>query len=99
MGGRDGILGLLSLALTTLATLAADLSKIDRHIVKEPAYQSKPLYCLAIIGPEAKARVWLVLDGDRLYVDRNANGDLTDDGEPVRLPDKKSSIVSFPKVE
>src|SRR5205823_12604313 len=59
---------------------AADLSKIDRAIKKEPAYRGKPRYCLLVFGPEATTRVWLVQDGDTLYVDRNGNGDLT---EPV----------------
>jgi hypothetical protein len=63
---------------------AADLTKIERSICKEPAYQSKtPRYCLLVFGPEAKSRVWLVLDGKTLYVDRNGNGDLTDDGEKI----------------
>src|ERR1700724_3146257 len=62
---------------------AADLTKIDRTIAKEPAYKSKPKYCLLVFGPEAKSRVWLVLDGDVLYVDRNGNGDLTEKGERV----------------
>jgi len=62
--------------------VAADLAKIDRTIAKEPAYQSKaPRYCLLVFGPEAKTRIWLVLDGRVLYVDRNGNGDLTDKGE------------------
>src|SRR5436305_7966799 len=69
---------------------AADLSTIDRTIKKEPAYQAKPKYCLLVFGPEAKARVWLVLDGDVLYVDRNGNGDLTEDGERVQLPPFKN---------
>ena len=34
-----------------------------------------------MFGPEAKTRVWLVQDGEVLYVDRNANGDLTEPGE------------------
>jgi hypothetical protein len=67
------------------AALAADLSKIDRSIGKEPAYQSKsPKYCLLVFGPEAAKRVWLVHDGDVLYVDRNGNGDLTEYGDRVR---------------
>ena len=65
---------------------ATDLSKIDRTIGKEPAYQSKPKYCLVVFGPEAKTRVWLVLDGDVLYVDRNGDGDLTANDE--RFPKK-----------
>jgi hypothetical protein len=66
---------------------AADLTKVDRTIAKEPAYKSKsPRYCLLVFGPEAKTRVWLVLDGDTLYVDRNGNGDLTEKGEKVAMP-------------
>jgi len=60
---------------------AADLTEIERSIRKEPAYQSKtPRYCLLVFGPEAKTRIWLVLDGKTLYVDRNGNGDLTEGG-------------------
>jgi hypothetical protein len=77
-------LSLLLLAVATSAASAADLSKIERTIGKEPTYQTdKPLYCLAVFGPEAKTRVWLVLDGALLYVDRNGNGDLTEKGERV----------------
>jgi hypothetical protein len=83
-------------ALTTLTLLAAslasapranpaaaDLSKVDRTIKKEPAYNGKPRYCLLVFGPKADPRVWLVLDGDTLHVDRNGNGDLTEAGEKV----------------
>jgi hypothetical protein len=63
---------------------AADLSKLDRRIGKEPAYKTKsPRYALLVLGPEAKDRVWLVKDGDTLYVDRNGNGDLTEPGEKI----------------
>jgi hypothetical protein len=65
---------------------AVDLSKIDRTIAKEPTYRTATQrYCLLVFGPEAKARVWLVVDGDDLYVDRNGNGDLTEAGEKQRL--------------
>jgi len=58
---------------------AADLASVDRTIKKEPAYQTKsPRYALLVFGPEARDRVWLVHDGDTLYVDRNGDGDLTD---------------------
>ena len=58
--------------------------KIDRSIAREPVYQTKaPKYGLLVFGPEAKDRVWLVLDGDTLYVDRNGNGDLTEPGEKI----------------
>src|SRR5438132_12874181 len=48
---------------------AAGLSKLDRTIKKEPAYQSRPKYCLLVFGPQAKERGWVVLDGDPLYVE------------------------------
>jgi hypothetical protein len=62
---------------------AADLTHIERKIAKEPIYKSKPKYCLLVFGPDAKTRVWLVRDGDTLYVDRNGNGDLTEAGEKI----------------
>jgi hypothetical protein len=81
-------ISLLLLAAFTSPTFAVDLTKIDRSLRKEPAYQSKaPKYGLLVFGPEAKTRVWLVLDGKRLFVDRNGNGDLTDDGEPIAAVD------------
>jgi hypothetical protein len=65
---------------------AADLSRVDRTLKKEPAYQSKPKYCLLVFGKEARHRVWLVLDGNTLYVDRNGNGDLTEEGKRFTAP-------------
>jgi hypothetical protein len=62
---------------------ALDPSKIDRTIAKEPTYRLKPQYCLLVCGPDAKTRVWVVLDGDILYVDRNGDGDLTEEGKRV----------------
>jgi len=61
------------------------LKKIDRKIRKEPVYGKSPKYCLVAFGTEAKFRVWLVIDGDALYVDLNGNGDLTDKGEKFKL--------------
>jgi hypothetical protein len=78
--------------LWSLPAPAVDLSKIDRRISREPAYRTKtPKYCLLVFGPEAKQRVWLVLDGDTLYVDKNGNGNLTDKGEQVKAPAFKAS--------
>jgi hypothetical protein len=63
---------------------STDLRGLERAIAKEPPYRSKSTkYGLLVFGPEAKTRVWLVLDGDRLYVDRNGNGDLTEDGKCI----------------
>src|SRR3954468_9376683 len=67
------------------AAAAADLAKVARVIGKEPAYRSKaPEYCLLVFGPEAAARVWLVVDGDTLYGDLNGNGALPEAGETVQ---------------
>jgi hypothetical protein len=74
---------LVGLALSGPAP-AVDLAKIDRSLRAEPAYQSKqPQYCLLVFGPEARTRVWVVLDGNVLYLDRNGTGDLTDPGERI----------------
>jgi hypothetical protein len=78
------VAALVVVACLFSAAAGADLTKVDRSLKKEPAYESKsPKYCLLVIGPEARTRAWLVLDGDTLYVDRNGNGDLTDAGERV----------------
>jgi hypothetical protein len=62
----------------------ADLTKIDRRIASEPVYRSRsPKYCLLVFGSKAQTRVWLVLDRDTLYVDRNGNGNLTEEDERV----------------
>jgi hypothetical protein len=66
--------GLIGLGITIAPTAAADLSKIARTIRKEPHYKVKPKYALLVFGPEAKTRVWIVEDGETLYVDRNADG-------------------------
>ena len=67
-----------------------DLEGFDRRTPKEPSYTSKrPLYGLLVFGPEAQARVWMVLDRsdpdskpyDVLYADLDADGDLTEPAE------------------
>jgi hypothetical protein len=89
---------LLAAGLFATPAAAADLATLDRTIQKEPTYAGKPRYCLLMFGPDARDRVWLVHDGDTLYVDRNGNGDLTDPGEAVagrrdkdRNPDEVST--------
>jgi hypothetical protein len=77
--------------LQPLVALPA-LTKVDRRVV-EPAGLKSPRYCLLVFGPDANTRVWLIEDGDTIYVDRNANGDLTDAGESA-LPSKRSEFMS-----
>lgn len=61
---------------------AIDVRTIDRVIRKEPEYKSKdPRYGLLLFGRDASVRVWVVLDGDVIYLDRNGDGDLTDPNE------------------
>ena len=57
-------------------------SHFDRTIIKEPAYHSTPKYSLATLG-NGDVKVWMIEDGQRLFIDKNANGDLTDDGPPL----------------
>ena len=72
---RPALLAFLALAGTAPA---ADFGNFARTLHKEPVYHSKsPRYALLTFGPEAKDRVWLVHDGDLLYVDRNGSADLT----------------------
>lgn len=60
-----------------LPASAADLSKIPRTIAREPVYHGQPRYCLLVFGKDAATRIWLVQDGNTLYIDRKGNGDLT----------------------
>jgi hypothetical protein len=83
MSARRSLSALLCFALLPSLVSAVDLSKLDRTIAKEPTYRTRPKYCLLVFGPEAKTRLWLVQDGDTLYVDRNGNGDLTEKGKKV----------------
>jgi hypothetical protein len=94
-------------ATAALATLlfaagpaaALEFDKLDRRIAKEPVYKSRPLYALALLGADASTHVWMVLDGERLYVDKNCNGDLTDDGPPTELKDTKTEPATFPLID
>jgi hypothetical protein len=74
---------LFLLVFSSAGACAADLTKLERPILKEPAYRSQPKYCLLVFGPEGNTKIWLVQDGDVLYVDRNGNGDLTEAGKRV----------------
>jgi hypothetical protein len=87
-------------AFTILGALAgsaraADSSIISRTIAKEPVYKKEPKYCLIVFGPEATTRVWLVLDGDVLYVDKNGNGNLTEPGERLIPNNPKDGSNKF----
>ena len=91
---------LLALIITTPQTSAIDLAKIERSIRKEPTYQTKqPRYCLLVLGAESERRIWLVLDGDTLYVDKNGNGDLTEPGKQLKVATPNQDPASFEETE
>lgn len=62
---------------------------------KEPKYQKEPRYALLVFGPKRETRVWMVLDGTTLYVDRNANGDLTEPDERIEPNNPKDESNRF----
>ena len=89
---------LVAVGLTTAN--AADITRIDRTLKNEPKYITRtPKYCLLVFGPQAKTRVWVVLDGDVLYLDRNGNGDLTDPGERIAAQEVYRNLEERPDVE
>jgi hypothetical protein len=66
------------LALSSSPAQAVSYDRIDRKPVREPVYQTKtPYYALLLFGKGAEVRVWVVLDGGTVYLDRNRDGDLT----------------------
>lgn len=73
------------------AYVPLDTKSIDRTIVKEPVYGGEPMYALFVLNEEGTFRVWAALDVsskdadlyDRLHVDLNGNGDLTEQGEAI----------------
>ena len=72
------LIALAALFLMARQAVADDLLKVDRTVKKQPVYRGKPQYCLLVFGHEAKLRVWLVVDDDAVFIDRRANGDLTE---------------------
>jgi hypothetical protein len=64
--------------------------RVERTLVKEPKYLEAPKYSLLVLGTDGKVKVWMVEDGKRLFVDKNANGDLTDDGPPLQPSDVRT---------
>ena len=69
----------------------------------EPRYAGKPLYGRIAFDLEGKTVVWTVLDSsgkngeryDLLYFDRDADGDLTDEGELVKSASGTFEIGDF----
>jgi hypothetical protein len=94
---RSLLLSLLALLASITPARAVDYAKIDRTIAREPAYQSKsPQYGLLLFGPEAKLRVWVVLDGETIFIDRNGDGDLTGKDKCFKLANCGNIEISDP---
>ncbi len=89
---------LLGLLLLTAPARAIDYAKIERILTNEPNYKSRaPRYALLLFGPEVKVRVWVVLDGEAVYVDQNGDGDLTGKDERFgKLSDCKDIAITDP---
>jgi hypothetical protein len=88
---------ILALIFPAWTAHATDLTKIERTIRKEPAYQTKtPKYCLLVFGTEAKTRMWLVHDGKVLLVDKNGDGDLTGADKRVEVHPKHNGFYTGP---
>lgn len=72
------LLLIISLCVCVSPTVAADpIAKL----VKEPKYNGTPGYAVLKFGQKTPHFVWLVHDGETLYLDTNGNGDLTEVGE------------------
>ena len=69
------------------------LTKIDRAIKKEPNYVNRPKYVVLAFGPKAEFRVWVAIDGDMAYIDRNGNGDLTEEGEQLKPENTEKNVA------
>jgi hypothetical protein len=91
MGHR--LLLLLAWILLWPGIAAADGFSIDRTLRREPAYSARPQYCLLLLGPEGKTRIWLVAAGEAFYVDTNGDGDLTKPGKRVYSIGNYRSLV------
>ena len=71
-----------------------DYSKVDRKIVSQPKYLAAPRYALLLLGPEGTTKIWMAMDKskagqehyDVLYVDRDGDGNLGEEGERVTAP-------------
>lgn len=94
MTPRTTALLLAVLACGSVPARAGGLADTPRTLAKEPAYKGAPRYALLAFGAEGKRLAWLVLDDEALYIDRNGNGDLTEEGErvgPVSEPEVDES--------
>lgn len=96
---------ILILPLLSIKAFGTDAAIVDKVAVArdadaytfahEPNYKSTPRYALLAFGAKGESKVWLVEDGQSLYVDRNQNGDLADDGPPLSGKGQNAGSISY----
>ncbi|HQR41041.1 MAG TPA: hypothetical protein PLX97_00125, partial [Gemmatales bacterium] len=74
---------------------AQDFASLNRKITKEPAYRHMPEYGLLVFGLQLEKKLWMVRDGDTLYIDRSGTGDLTVPDAKVTANLKASAPTEF----
>ena len=68
---------------------AGQLEKLRTELKVEPEYDSeRPGYLLLVFGRTKHLPVWIVVDTEFVFIDRNSNGDLTDEGERIAVSEK-----------
>jgi len=87
--------GNMTSAATPMQPIQRDVAWDLTPPVKEPQYRHEPRYALLVFGPQREQRVWIVLDGATLYVDRNGNGDLTEPDERLEPIDPRDRGIRF----
>ncbi|QDV18842.1 Thiol-disulfide oxidoreductase ResA [Gimesia panareensis] len=61
-------------------------SKCSPEISVHPHYANdNPRYALLLFGDVDTQAAWMVVDGENIYLDRNCNGDLTEEGECIQV--------------
>ena len=93
----------LAIALLPLGdkTQAIDFDKVSRALSSEPTYVVEPHYGMFLFGPASDVRVWAVLDKsskqagayDVLYLDRDADGVLGEEGERLTAKVEKGNAL------
>lgn len=92
---KTGMTVILLAAVPSASWPREKVHQPDRSILKEPNYKTEPRYALLLFGSAGKQQMMLVQDGDVLYVDRNANRDLTEKDE--RIEGKRDTVGRYGK--
>lgn len=80
--------------LALLMALASLAHAVPDDELRQPRYASAhPGYAVVTFGVDKPSRVWLVVDGDVAFVDRDGNGDLTEAAERV-APNDRGEFVT-----